>query len=444
MNSREHWGSRFGFIMAAAGSAVGLGNIWRFPYTTGQNGGGAFLLIYLGIILAFGISLVVAEMLVGRSAQRNPVGAFKLLGGRAWPLVGYLGVLTGFVILSFYIVVAGWTLAYIVHMAQGALDTTDSAALTDLFGGFVADPVQPIVYAGGFMLITGIVVIGGINAGIERANKVLMPALFALLLVLVVRSVTLPGATDGLIFYLKPNWSAVTADTFFAAISQAFFSLSIGMGTMLTYGSYLSAKENLPSAALTVGLLDSAVAILSGLMVIPAVFAAGLSPSAGPGLTFITLPAVFAAMPLGNFFGVLFFSLLAIAALTSAVSILEPLVAYFVDEHGLSRRLVVVVASAVCFLLGIPASLSFGVMSDVTVFGKNWFDLVDFLSNSVLLPTGGLFTALFVGWFWAKPALRALSNEGELSQPWAGAWLFILRFVAPIAIAWILISALKG
>lgn len=444
MNSREHWGSRFGFIMAAAGSAVGLGNIWRFPYSTGENGGGAFLLIYLAMVLGFGISVAIAEMLVGRSAQRNPVGAFRLLGGRPWPLVGYLGVLTGFIILSFYIVVAGWTLAYIVHMASGALKTADAEVLTAVFGGFVADPVKPIAYAAVFTVLVGLVVNGGINAGIERANKVLMPALFILLLVLVLRSVTLPGAAAGLAFYLKPDWSAVNSGTFYAAISQAFFSLSIGMGTLLTYGSYLSQKENLPSAALTVGLLDSMAAFLSGLMVLPAVFAAGLSPSAGPGLTFITLPAVFAEMPLGTLFGVLFFSLLAIAALTSAVSILEPLVAYFVDEHGFNRHRVVIGAALVCFALGIPASLSFGLMSGVQIFGRNWFDLMDFLSNSLALPLGGLFTAIFVGWFWAKPALQAMSNDGALRQPWARAWLFVLRFVAPIAILWILVLGLKG
>jgi neurotransmitter:Na+ symporter, NSS family len=440
--TREHWGSRFGFIMAAAGSAVGLGNIWRFPYTTGQNGGGAFLLIYFGIIIAFGISVVMAEMLIGRSAQRNPVGAFRVLGGRGWPLVGYFGVCTGFVILSFYIVVAGWTLAYIVHMARGALHTSDAAALGQIFGDFVASPLEPLGYAAAFMALTAWVVLGGINKGIERANKILMPLLFVLLLVLVVRAVTLPGAMAGVRFYLTPDWSAVGPDTFFAAISQAFFSLSIGMGTMLTYGSYLSLRENLPSSALTVGLVDSTAAFLSGLMVLPAVFAFGFAPNAGPGLTFITLPAVFSAMPFGDLFGVLFFLLLAIAALTSAVSILEPLVSYTVDEHGISRRRVVIGAAIVCFLLGVPASLSFGVMAELTVFGKNWFDLMDFLANNLMLPIGGLGTALFVGWAWRAPALRALSNEGQLHQPWAPVWLFILRYLAPAGILWILISAL--
>lgn len=438
---RENWGSRFGFIMAAAGSAVGLGNIWRFPYIAGENGGGAFLLIYVGIVLAFGISLAMAEIVVGRSTQRNPVGAFRMLGGGAWPGVGYLGILTGFTILSFYIVVAGWTLAYMVDMARGAL-ATDPTVLEQAFGRFVSSPVTPIVYAGIFMGLTACIVVGGIAKGIERWNKLLMPALFAILLILVLRALTLPGAIKGLQFYLTPDFSKVDRNTFLAAISQVFFSLSIGMGTMLTYGSYLSKKENLPSATLTVALIDSSVAILAGLMILPAVFAFGFNPSAGPGLTFITLPAVFGAMPFGTLFGVLFFALLAIAALTSAISILEPMVAYFVDEHRFDRRKTVIYASLVCFLLGIPASLSFGVWSGFNIFGKNWFDLMDFLANSIMLPVGGLLTALFVGWFWAKPALQQLSNEGALNQPWAPLWLLILRILAPLGILWIMLSAL--
>lgn len=443
MTVREHWGSRFGFVMAAAGSAVGLGNIWRFPYVTGDNGGGAFLVIYLAIVLGFGLSLMMAEMLLGRTAQRNPVGAFRQLGGRAWPLVGYLGVLTGFVILSFYIVVAGWTLAYIGQMARGLLHSREPDVLGAAFGQFVADPWQPLLYAAVFMALVARVVTGGISRGIERANRWLMPILFVLLLVLVLRALTLPGAGAGLAFYLTPDWSRVNAGTYFAAISQVFFSFSIGMGTMLTYGSYLSSRENLPRAALTVGALDCLAAFLSGLMVLPAVFAFGFSPSAGPGLTFITLPAVFAALPGGDLFGVLFFTLLAIAALTSAVSILEPLVSYFIDEHGLSRGRVVAGASVVCFLLAVPASLSFGPWSEVTVFGMTWFDLMDFLANNLMLPIGGLMTALFVGWAWGRPALQALSNDGALSQPWAGIWLWVLRVVAPIAIVWILVTNLS-
>jgi neurotransmitter:Na+ symporter, NSS family len=281
MSGRGNWGSRFGFIMAAAGSAIGLGNIWRFPYMTGSNGGGAFLLIYLGIVIGFGLSLAMAEMALGRAAQRNPVGAFRMLGGGAWPLVGYLGVFTGFVILSFYIVVAGWTLAYMGFMARGLLTVTDAGSLTAFFNGFVSSPIEPIAYAGLFMLLTALIVAGGIDRGIERWNKILMPALFIILVILLIRAVTLPGADQGLAFFLVPDFGKVTAGTFRDAIAQAFFSLSIGMGAMLTYGSYLRKEENLPSAALTVVLLDTSAAVLAGLMILPAVFAAGLSPGAG-------------------------------------------------------------------------------------------------------------------------------------------------------------------
>ena len=444
MTGREQWGSRFGFIMAAAGSAVGLGNIWRFPYTTGENGGGAFLLIYLAIILGFGLAVVIAEMLIGRAAQKNPVGAFKELGGGAWPAVGFMGVFTGFIITSFYVVVAGWCLAYVGFMASGKLASGDSALLETTFTSFIAASGAPLIYAGVFMLLVVMVLAGGVGKGIERANKILMPLLFVLLILLVIRSVTLPGAAEGLRFYLVPDWSEVTLSTFREAIAQAFFSISLGMGTMITYGSYLRAQENVPSSALTVVLLDSSVAILAGLMIIPAVFAAGLNPSAGPGLTFITLPAVFAQMPAGTFFGVLFFVLLSIAALTSAVSILEPMIAYFVDEHKINRRKVVFGVCAVCFGLGVPASLSLGVMSGIKFFGLNWFDLMDTLANNILLPLGGFFVSLFAGWFWGPRALQAMSNDGTINQPWAPLWLFVVRFIAPVSIAWILASSLIG
>jgi neurotransmitter:Na+ symporter, NSS family len=439
MTGRENWGSRFGFVMAAAGSAVGLGNIWRFPYTTGENGGGAFLLIYLAIVAAFGLSLVMAEIVMGRTAQRNPVGAFRLLGGRGWPLVGFLGVATGFIILSFYIVVAGWTLAYVVYMARGLLVSTDPAHLGEVFGGFIASPLQPLIYAAAFVALIALVVSSGVGKGIERANKLLMPMLFVLLLILAVRALTLPGAGEGLRFFLVPDFSKVTAATFSAALAQAFFSLSLGMGCMLTYGSYLNRRENIPgSAAMIVG-LDVTAAMLAGLVILPVVFAFGFDPSAGPGLTFVTLPAVFASMPGGAVFGVMFFVLLAIAALTSAVSILEPVISYLIDERGMSRRHSVLLCTALCFALGIPSSLSFGVWSGFTVFDRSFFDLMDFLATSVMMPLGALLTSIFVGWFWAAQASRALTNEGELRLPWIAAWTLVIRFVAPVALTWILL-----
>jgi neurotransmitter:Na+ symporter, NSS family len=441
MGSRENWGSRFGFIMAAAGSAVGLGNVWRFPYTTGENGGGAFLLIYLAIVAAFGISLVMAEIVMGRTTQRNPVGAFRLLGGKAWPAVGFLGVLTGFVILSFYIVVAGWTLAYVGFMARGMLASTDPAVLGEAFGSFIGSG-GALLYAGAFMALVAFVVSSGVARGIERANKILMPALFVLLIILVVRALTLPGAADGLRFFLVPDFSKVTGATFSAALAQAFFSLSLGMGCMLTYGSYLRRTEKIPSSTAMIVGLDVLAAFLAGLVILPVVFAFGFDPSAGPGLTFVTLPAVFASMPLGGLFGVLFFLLLAIAALTSAVSILEPAIAYFVDEHGFARTKVVWICALVCFGLGVPAGLSFGLLADAQLLGKTFFDWMDFAATSVMMPAGALLTAVFVGWRWAQPAVQALSNDGALQQWWAPAWVAVLRFIAPPALVWILLISI--
>lgn len=442
--ARGHWSSRVGFIMASAGSAVGLGNVWKFPYMAGDNGGGAFLIIYLGCVLFFGLSLVMAELAIGRTTQLNAVGAFRKLGGRGWSMVGGMGVLTAFIILSFYVVVAGWTLAYVVFMATDTFAALDVEANTTIFSQFVSSPVQPLLYAAIFTVIMIGVVLGGVSAGIERSSKWLMPLLFILLIVLAIRSVTLPGAEEGLAFYLMPDWSRVTAATWGGAVSQAFFSLSLGMGAMLTYGSYMSREQNLArDASLVVG-LDTLVALLAGLVILPAVFAAGLEPSAGPGLTFMTLPAVFAEMPAGAIFGMLFFVLLAIAALTSAVSLLEVVVSYLVDEKGLSRLAATTGAGAVIFILGIPVSLSQGMWADLTIAGKGFLDLADFITSSVMMPLGGLLIAVFAGWFMGPRAVESLKSHPDQSLPLAGLWLFILRFVAPLGIAWILLQGFFG
>lgn len=440
---REHWGTRFGFIMATAGSAVGLGNIWKFPYMTGEHGGGAFLLIYLGFVLVIGLSLVMAELVLGRIAQRDPIGAFRALGGGAWPLVGALGVFTGFVILSFYIVVAGWTLAYIAFMAGGDLATTDPAALGTAFGEFIGDGLWPAAYAGLFMALTAGVVWGGIGHGIERMAKLLMPALLVLLFILIVRSVTLPGAGEGLAFYLTPDFSKVTADTLMAAIGQAFFSLSLGMGALITYGSYLERKLPLPGSAANVVALDTTIAILAGFMILPAVFAFGFDPQQGPNLVFVTLPAVFASMPGGLFFGLLFFTLLAVAALTSSVSLLEVVVTYLIDEWKIPRHIATVGAAMVCFLVGLPSALSLGAVDALVIRGTAFLDWMVALTD-ILLPLGGLFISLFVGWVLGPKAIAAAAREGHASFPLAGVWLWTLRVVAPLAIALILLQTLLG
>lgn len=442
IQSRDHWGSRLGFILAAAGSAVGLGNIWRFPYVTGESGGGAFLIVYLIIVFTLGLSVMLAEFAIGRATQRNPVGAYAHLKGGGWSILGYIGVLAGFLILSFYTVVAGWTLAYAWHAVAGHLSGATPEQLGERFGAFIASPIEPLLYSAGFMVLTVGVILGGVRSGIERACKVLMPLLFLILVALVIRAVTLPGAGAGLSFFLNLDFSKLDAGAFNAALGQAFFSLSLGMGAMITYGSYLSHRENLPSSALWVTSLDFSVALLAGLVVLPAVFAFGFDPAAGPGLAFITLPAVFSQMPVGQVFAVLFFVLLAIAALTSAVSLLEVVVAYFVDEKGMPRRLAAVVFGTLIFLLGIPSSLSMGVWSGFTIADRGFLDSMDYLTSNLMLPIGGIGVSVFVGWVVAPRVLAEVTSDGQYRFPLAPVWLFICRFIAPVAIAWILISGI--
>jgi len=439
---RGEFATRLGFILAAAGSAIGLGNIWKFPYVAGQNGGGAFVIVYLIMVFSIGLSVMLAEFAIGRAAQRNPVGAFAKLKGGAWTGVGYLGVAAGFIILSFYAVVGGWTLAYTVHTMGTLLETSDPKTLGAFFGEFTADPGSSVFYHGLFLAMTMAIVIGGVEKGIERASKFLMPVLLVLLVALCLRAVTLPGGGAGIAFFLTPDFSKIDIDTINAALGQAFFSLSLGMGALLTYGSYLSRQVHLTTAALWVTSLDTSIALLAGFLVLPAVFAFGYDPAAGPGLTFITLPAVFAQMPGGAFFGPLFFGLLSIAALTSAVSLLETAVAYFVDNRGLSRRKATAWAGIIIFALGIPSALSFGALSGQTVAGRTFFDLMDYLASNVMLPLGGIAISVFAGWTIMDRIIDEITADGAHGFPARTIWIWICRIAAPLAITWILVSGL--
>lgn len=358
--NRDQWGSKFGFIMAAAGSAVGLGNIWRFPYITGKYGGAAFVLVYLAVVIVLGMSVMLAEFAIGRKAKLDAVGSLKKLGGGWWPLVGWMGFFCAFVILSYYAVIAGWTLAYMFKSFGGLMELAAAGKAGDVFGAFVSDPVQAIMYHILVMIIVISIVYRGISGGIEKSCKVLMPALFGILVLLIGRSVTLPGAMAGLEFYLLPDFSKLTGEAVLAAVGQGFFSLSLGMGVMITYGSYLSNKEYMPSMTATIIFLDTAVAIMAGLVIFPAVFAFGVDAGAGPGLTFVTLPSVFAKMPLGSVFSFAFFALLFIAALTSAISLLEVVVTYAIDELHWSRTKSALLMGGAIMLLGIPSALSVG------------------------------------------------------------------------------------
>ncbi|MDV7141723.1 sodium-dependent transporter [Tropicimonas sp. TH_r6] len=440
--AHENWGSRLGFILATAGSAIGLGNIWKFPYVAGENGGAAFILIYLGIVFTIGLSVMLAEIAIGRSAQTDAISAFKKIGKPGWTFVGVLAVITAVIILSFYSVVAGWCIAYIVKSAGGAFSGMDAEAIGGAFGGFIGGPVAPIVYHGIFSALTIAIVIGGVSGGIEKTSKFLMPLFFVILLALVARSVTLPGAEKGLEFFLAPDFSSISPHTVIAALGQAFFSLSLGMAILLTFGSYVDRQTNLGKSVVQIACLDTLVAILAGLAILPAVFAFNLDPAAGPGLTFVTLPTVFNSMPGGYFFAIIFFVLLTIAALTSSISILEPVVAFFTNM-GLSRKTATIGSGVLIFLLGIPSSLSVGIWSDVHfIKGQGFLDSASWLTDKLLLPIGGLLICIFAGWIIAPMMTREVSGDGApgvLSK----AWLFILRFVAPVAIFLILLSGLE-
>jgi NSS family neurotransmitter:Na+ symporter len=437
-NGRGTWGSRIGFILAAAGSAIGLGNIWRYPYVTGQNGGAAFVLLYLGCVLLIGIPILLAELSLGRHTNLNPVGAFKKLSkSRAWPLVGYLGVITGAGILSFYLVVAGWTLGYIVRTV---IPSSES------FGQFVANPFEELGYFAAFLLLTMYVVLGGVERGIERWSKLLMPALFVILTLLIIYNLTLDGAMKGVEFYLSPDFSKIKGSTFLAALGQAFFSLSLGMGTMITYGSYISKKENIPLSATAVALSDTLIAFLAGLMIFPALFAVGVEPTQGPSLVFEVLPRVFATMPGGVFLGLLFFILLAIAALTSTVSLLEVPVAFLVDQKQWTRKKAVLVVSALVFLLGIPSALSQGFvqsLSSLDIFGqRDFLSLMSFLFSDLSLPIGGMLICIFVAWVWGSGnALEEIKIGADArTVSLLGLWQFLIRYVCPVLIAAVLLN----
>ena len=436
-NKRGFWGSRMGFVLAASGSAIGLGNVWKFPYIVGENGGGAFVLIYLVCIFVVGLPIMLAEFTLGRKTSLNPVGAFKTLQPNTpWVGVGYMGVVAGFLILSFYGVVGGWTLAYIVKsFNQSILVFQSPKDAGQFFGKFIANPTEVLVYHALFMGLCMGIVIKGVHGGIEKACNILMPTLFVILLILMVRSLTLPGAMSGVEFYLSPDFSKITPSVILIALGQAFFSLSLGMGAMLTYGSYLPEKENLTSATVYVVLFDTMIALLVGMVIFPAVFAMGLEPAEGPGLVFNVLPTVFSSMPFGTVVSIIFFVLLAIAAITSGISLLEVVVAYFIDQVGWARQKAVLIVGLIIFVLGVPSGLSFGVMSDVKFMDKTFFDIVDNIASNYLLPLGGMLTAVFVGWKWGVAKAQEEIEKHETRFHWAQQWGFLIRYITPVAVA---------
>lgn len=444
---REAWGSKLAFVLAAAGSAVGLGNIWGFPTVAGMNGGAAFLFIYLLAVAFIGAPVMLAELVLGRRSQRNPVGAFRSLApDSAWFLVGGLGVLTGVVILSFYTVIAGWTLAYVVKAATGAF--REGVDTTAVFADVAGHPWKAIAWHLAFVAITIGVVLGGVRKGIERWTKVLMPVLFVLLVLLALRAVTLPGAGGGLSFYFKPDFSEVTGATVLAAIGQAFFSLSLGMGAMITYGSYVSKRDDLVSSAAWVTGLDTLIAMLAGLIIFPTLFYAGLEPgTGGAGMVFVTLTALLSTIPPepwgGIVFGTGFFLLLAIAALTSSISLLEVATSWMVDERGAGRRRAAVTLGAVAFTIGIPSALSNGAvgwLSSLPGFGMDFLTFVFTIFGQYSLVVGALLTSLFVGWFWGVKNAGDEVRVDDGRFPLARTWAFLIRFACPTAILLVLVD----
>lgn len=508
---REHWSGSLGFVLAAAGSAIGLGNIWKFPYITGENGGGAFVLVYLLCIAVIGLPVMICEITLGRRTQRNPVGAYRevspptslmahgiglavLMTGTAllffqtwgwatvliavglmifrygWRLAGVLGVVAGFVILSFYSVVAGWTIGYLVDAVLGRLSFDSVPVAKEFFGRFITDPLWAIGCHLVFMGLCIAIVYGGVQRGIERWSKVLMPLLFLLLVVLIIRAVTLPGAIEGIRFYLRPDFSRINAGSVLIALGHAFFSLSLGMGAMITYGSYLRREQNIFSSALTIVVLDTLIALMAGFAIFPAVFAYGFGPDAGPGLVFQVLPTVFHRMPLGAFWAALFFLLLLVAALTSGISLLEVVTAYFVDERKWPRPLATLVNGGVIAALGVLCAISVADWSRIEglhrafvwAFGGvkgSFFDLADNLASNWFLPLGGLLICLFVGWVWgtkrAVDEIRHGSSNfadvhlisllaGLKDDPshnleahvltLASLWGIFIRFISPVAV----------
>ncbi len=439
-DARGVWGSKLGFVLAAAGSAVGLGNIWRFPYVTGENGGAVFVIIYIFCVFLIGIPVIFAELSIGRHTQKNPVGAIEKIAPRSyWKILGYLGVLTGLCILSYYALIAGWTVGYIYKSLFHE---------TTLFNEFITDTTASLSLYILFLLLTIGIVFGGIAGGIERWSKILMPLLPVLLISITIYVLTLDGAMEGVAFYLQPDFSEVSARTFLVALGQAFFSLSLGMGAMMTYGSYLSKKENIVSAGSTVVIFDILIALLAGFAIFPAIFAFGKSPAEGPALVFVILPEIFDAMPGGMLVGGVFFILLSIAALTSAISLLEVPVAFLIDEKNISRKIAVWIVGGITFLVGLPSALSFGnvgFFSDLPFWeGRSFFDLVDFTFGTVALPLGGMFLAIFVGWRWGAHNASTELNEGNgtFIGIQSRIWIFLIKYICPIVILIVLLNTI--
>lgn len=446
---RASFGSKLGIILATAGSAVGLGNIWRFPYMAGENGGAAFIFIYIACVIVLGIPCMVSEFIIGRRGAANTARAYsKLSRGSMWKCVGYLGVLTGFLITGYYAVVSGWCLEYIYGSATSQIGT-DRVAIGQYFDDFAADPVRPVLWTVAFLLITHFVIVRGVRNGIERASKVLMPTLFILLLVIVVASCMLPGAEKGITFLFQPDLDKVNGDMFLGALGQSFYSLSIAMGCICTYASYFSRDTHLMKSAVQISVIDCLVAILAGLMIFPAAFSVGVEPDSGASLIFKTLPNVFhqafSSMPMvGYVTSLLFYALLSLAALTSLISLHEVSTAFFEEELHISRKKAACIVTVTTAVVGAFCSLSLGAFDGLSLFGMPLFSIFDFVTGQIFLPVGGFLTCIFLGWYVPRQDVRdEFTNGGTLRGSLFAAYLFLIRFVCPLAILAVFLNQLN-
>jgi NSS family neurotransmitter:Na+ symporter len=449
------------FILAASGSAVGLGNIWKFPYITGENGGGAFVLVYLACIALIRLPIMIAEVMLGRRGRQSPINTMSELAQEAkvsqiWCLLGWLGVAAGFIILSYYSVIAGWAIAYVVRSAAGVFTNVTADGVESIFGALVGDWERLLAWHTLFMVMSMLVVARGVHHGLEKAVRVLMPALLVLLLVLVGYAFTSGHFQEGFDFLFTPDFSKVfyacetvdgaqictfTGEPLLVAMGHAFFTLSLGMGAIMVYGSYMPRKESIAGASILIAVMDTVVALLAGLAIFPIVFANGLAPGAGPGLIFQTLPIAFGSMPGGRLFATLFFLLLVFAAWTSAISLIEPAVAWLVEKRQISRTRASIACGLTAWLLGIGTVLSFNVWSgeEYQLFGKTLFDLLDFLTANIMLPLGGLLIAIFAGWVMTR---RDSADELQMSAPGYAAWRFVIRYITPLAVVVVFLKAI--
>ncbi|MDN4524281.1 sodium-dependent transporter [Fictibacillus fluitans] len=433
MKQHEQWTSKLAFILAAAGSAIGLGAIWKFPYVVGTSGGGAFFLLFLLFTFIIGFPLLMAEFVIGRGAQKEAITAYRILApGSGWPWLGRMGVATAFILLSFYSVIGGWVILYLYKSVTGQVFGQDYSAL---FGSSISNSGAVVFGQFLFMAITIFVVSRGVKSGIEAANNIMMPALFIMFIVLILRSLTLDGAMKGVEFFLKPDFSSITGESVLFALGQSFFSLSVGISVMATYSSYLSKQESLPKSATTIVSLNVVISLLAGLAIFPGVFSLGLKPTEGPGLLFVVLPAVFEKIVFGQIFFVIFLALFLFATLTSAFSMLEVIVASIIKDDVSKRSMWSWIMGILIFLAGVPSALSMGVWGDFTLFGKNIFDSLDYLVSNVLLPLGALFIALFVGFRYPKNKLYDEFTSGAtVGRKSFAVWLLLIRYVTPIVI----------